>query len=326
MKVNREMIDPQLRRRGFFLDLFMKSRSEEGFLRSMKWARRLTSLMKGRGKKGLKKKEAHLLRKDGSRLRLCIYEPMEKPDSLVPGIVWLHGGGYALGIPEQSAGTCKRLMDTRPSVILAPDYRLSIEAPYPAALEDAYLTLLYMKNHAKELGIREDQLMVGGESAGGGLAAALTLYARDRKEVNIAFQMFLYPMIDPSGTTASAKDNDAPVWNQKTNSFAWKLYLGSLHGKNLPSYAAPILAKDHSALPPALSFVGDLEPFRDETMAYMEYLEKAGVPVRFRLFQGCYHGFDIVCPGAEVSKEATAFLLEGFRHAVDHYTAKQPEG
>ncbi|MFH5835840.1 alpha/beta hydrolase [Proteiniclasticum sp. C24MP] len=324
MKVNREMIDPQLRRRGYLFDLFMRSRSEGGFLRSMKRARRLTSLLKGRGKKGLKKKEVHLLRKNGSRLRLCIYEPMEKPGRLVPGVLWLHGGGYAQGIPEQSAGTCKRLMDTKPCVILAPDYRLSIDAPYPAALEDAHLTLLYMKDHAKELGIRRDQLMVGGESAGGGLAAALTLYARDRKEVNIAFQMPLYPMIDPSGTTESAKENNAPIWNQKTNSFAWKRYLGDLYGEVLPVYAAPSLARDYSALPPALSFVGDLEPFRDETIAYMENLRNAGVPVSFRLYKGCYHGFDLICPRANISEEATTFFLDGFGYAVDHYTAAQP--
>ena len=323
MKVTREMIDPQLRRRGHLLDLFMRSRSEAGFLRFMKRSGRFLSFLKGRGKKGLRMREEWIPRQDGSRLRLCIYEPLEKQVSPVPGVLWLHGGGYAMGIPEQSAGTYRKLMNTRPCVIIAPDYRLSIEAPYPAALNDAYQALCYMKNQAEELGIRKDQLMVGGESAGGGLAAALTLYARDKGDVRIAFQMPLYPMIDTSGTTESARDNNAPIWNQKTNSFAWKRYLGALHGKELPVYAAPSLAKEYSLLPPALSFVGDLEPFRDETISYMEHLRKAGAAVDFRVYPGCYHGFDIICPRAKISEEATAFFLEGFRYAVDHYRTPQ---
>ncbi|NCC80609.1 MAG: alpha/beta hydrolase, partial [Clostridia bacterium] len=105
MKVTRDMIDPQLRRRCHLLDLFIRSRSEAGFLRFMKRSGRFTSLLKGRGKKGLKMREEWILRQDGSRLRLCIYESLEKQKSPVPGVLWLHGGGYAMGIPEQSAGT-----------------------------------------------------------------------------------------------------------------------------------------------------------------------------------------------------------------------------
>src|SRR5690606_30824760 len=131
----------------------------------------------------------------------------------VPGVLWIHGGGYAQGVPEMSHDMYRQLIGTRDCVIVAPDYRLSIDAPYPAALEDCYEVLLWMKDHAQELGIRSDQLMVGGESAGGGLTAALAMYARDRGEVNLAFQMPLYPMIDDRMVTESAGDNNAYVWN-----------------------------------------------------------------------------------------------------------------
>lgn len=124
-------------------------------------------------------REEWIERKDGSKQRMLIYRPHHVQENL-PGILWLHGGGYAQGIPELFENMYQKLMGTSNCVIIAPDYRLSIEAPYPAALEDSYDALLWMKQHAKELGIRSNQLMVGGESAGGGLTAALTLYARDQ--------------------------------------------------------------------------------------------------------------------------------------------------
>ncbi|WP_083511884.1 alpha/beta hydrolase [Alicyclobacillus acidiphilus] len=283
----------------------------------------MLSRTKGKSIKGLSCSEEWIPRSgDNSRLRICIYKPLEpKPD--VPGVLWIHGGGYAMGTPEMSAATYKRLIAQSNCIIIAPDYRLSIEAPYPAALEDCYDALLWMKGHAKELGIRDDQLMVGGESAGGGLTAALTLYARDRGEVNIAFQMPLYPMIDDRMITESSVDNNAPIWNSNLNKWAWKLYLRDLHGEDVPAYAAPARAADFTNLPPTVTFVGDLEPFRDETIQYVARLRQVGVPVDFEMYKGCYHGFDIISPKAEVSQKATSFFLSSFQYAVDHYFAQQ---
>jgi acetyl esterase/lipase len=180
-----------------------------------------------------------------------------------------------------------------------------------------------MKEHAGVLGIRDDQLMVGGESAGGGLAAALTLYERDHGGVNIAFQMPLYPMIDDRMTNESAKENNAPVWDSDANRVAWGLYLGGLAGKDVPVYAAPARETDFSNLPPAVTFVGDLEPFRDETILYVQNLRDAGVPVDFERYAGCYHAFDKMNPYAEVSRKALAFLMDSFRNAVKNYHVEQ---
>jgi len=267
--------------------------------------------------------EKWIPRKDGSKLRICIFKPI-KPKENVPGVLWLHGGGYAIGSPERAKVMAKRLIEVSNCVVVAPDYRLSIEAPYPAALEDSYEALLWMKKHAKELGIRDNQLMVGGDSAGGGLTAALTLYARDKGEVSIAFQMPLYPMLDDRMTSESAKDNNAPVWNSKSNFNGWKLYLGELFGtSNVPCYAAPARAEDYRNLPPTATFVGELEPFRDETIQYVENLRKAGVPVEFQIYKGCYHAFEQMCPKAGVSKKAIAFILNSFKYAVGHYFSEQ---
>ncbi|MCM3781356.1 alpha/beta hydrolase [Neobacillus mesonae] len=325
MKVTNKMIDKQLRVKGAFMDFFlrMNSTSEDKWHIFLHKSKKMMAKSTGENIEGLMCSEEWIPRKNSEfPLRIRIYKPLQPADH-VPGILWIHGGGYALGNPELSKETYKRLIKAKNCVIIAPDYRLSIDAPYPAALEDCYDALLWMKEHASELGIRTDQIMAGGESAGGGLTAALTLYARDKGEVNIAFQMPLYPMIDDRMLNESAKDNNAPIWNSSFNEWAWKLYLGDLYGKEVPPYAAAARAANFTNLPPTVTFVGDIEPFRDETIQYVEQLRKAGVPVHFELYTGCYHGFDTINPSAEVSKRATAFFIDTFKYAADHYYAEQ---
>jgi len=262
-----------------------------------------------------------LSRKDGSTLRVCLFKP-KYPVNDVPGILWLHGGGYAFGAPEQAYAYAKRFIETSPAIVIAPDYRTSLEAPYPAALEDSYQTLLWMKDHATALGIRNNQLMIGGDSAGGGLTVATCLYARDQGDVSLAFQMPLYPMLDDRMNTPSAKDNNAPLWNSKSNDTAWKLYLGDLFKtEHVPYYAAPARATNYHGLPPAVTFVGDLEPFRDETLAYIQNLQAAGIAVNYKVYKGCFHGFNTACPKATVSIQAIDFMMEAYQFAVkNHFT------
>jgi acetyl esterase/lipase len=319
MKIKFSMIDKELRTTGrlikFVNPAFTKAKLR--FFSKLQFKPRLKD-------HSIKFIEKWIPREDGSKLRICIFKSNESADSL-PGVLWLHGGGYAFGNPDSSSGIAKRLIEASNCVVIAPDYRLSVETPYPAALEDCYQALLWMKDNAKDLGIKDDQLMVGGESAGGGLTAALTLYARDKGEVAIAFQMPLYPMLDDRMINESAMDNNAPVWNSKSNENAWELYLGELFGSpNVPPYAAPARAEDFSHLPPTATFVGDLEPFRDETTQYVENLRKAGVPVMFKMFEGCYHAFEQMCPKAEISKQANRFLSDSYKFATEHYFAEQP--
>ena len=317
------MVDKQLRFQGFLVNLLMKVKSETKYLKSsQKMAKSMRSLS-GRVAKGLDCREVQVPRTGGGTIRTRIYMP-EEPHFPLPGVLWLHGGGYAIGVPELDHAMYQRLMATSPCIIVAPDYRLSTEAPYPAALNDCYDVLLWMSTQITELGLRSNQLMVGGNSAGGGLTAALTLLARDRAEVNLAFQMPLYPMIDDRMTNPSAVGNTSPVWDSNLNLWAWKLYLGDRFGTEVPAYAAASRATDFSRLPPTATFVGELEPFRDETVAYVKNLREAEVKVDFQVYQGCYHGFDAVCPGAEVSKRALDFLMESYKKATETYFAEQP--
>jgi acetyl esterase/lipase len=322
MKVTYSMIDKKLRVKGFLYDLLSRSSSEDKFIKAMENRKKQMKRYVGKAAEGLACSEEWVARADGSKIRVRIYKPLN-PKPNMPGVLWLHGGGYSMGVPELFADTYKRLVEASDCVVVAPDYRLSIDEPYPAALEDSYDTLIWMKNHVRELGIRDNQLMVGGESAGGGLTAALTLYARDKGEVKIAFQMPLYPMIDDRMITESSINNNAPLWNSDSNRWAWKLYLGEVSGKAVPAYAAAARSIDYQGLPPTVTFVGDLEPFRDETIHYVRKLREAGVPVDFEMYKGCYHGFDIINPKAEVSKKAASFFIEAFVYAVEHYFAEQ---
>ncbi|MGM0900693.1 MAG: alpha/beta hydrolase [Bacillota bacterium] len=145
MKVTYKMIDKQLRLRGRLYNLLISKSSEAKYIKFMHTVKKQTVNRKGKTIEGLQLREEWITRKDGSKLRICIYTS-HNPKKEVPGVLWLRGGGYAHGIPELFANTYKRLIDPKDCVIIAPDYRLSIEAPYPAALEDSYAALLWMKN------------------------------------------------------------------------------------------------------------------------------------------------------------------------------------
>jgi acetyl esterase/lipase len=270
-------------------------------------------------------REDFIERADGSRQRVLIVHPKGKANDAAPGLLWMHGGGYGIGIPELDFAYMDSFASAGNCVVVSPDYRLSCEAPYPAALEDCYLALKWMKKNAEKLGIQPDRLFVGGESAGGGLAAALAIYARDKKEVSIAYQMPFYPMLDDRMITPSSRDNRMPVWDSASNKRAWEAYLGSLYGKdNVPPYAAPSRETDYAGLPPCCTFAGTAEPFYDEIVRYVNDLKAAGVPVDFMEFEGCYHAFDIMAPFSKEAKAAKEFYMRSFTYAVSHYRAPQP--
>lgn len=268
----------------------------------------------------VKYEEKYITREDGSKLRLCVYSPKEKKTD-VPGLLWIHGGGYALGAPEQDFSFIEAFVLASGCVVVAPDYINSPSAPYPAAFDDCYSSLLWLRDNGKEYGMRDNQIFVGGNSAGGGLCAAVTLAARDRGDVNIAFQMPLYPMLDDRMITPSSQNNDGPVWNTKNNEYAWKLYLGKDYGTDKVSkYAAPARETDYTNLPPTLTYIGNIEPFYDETLIYVDNLKKAGVDVKLKVFDGCFHAFDLFLY-RDVAKEAREFLIDGFMYAVENYFA-----
>lgn len=263
---------------------------------------------------------------DGRTLRLLVLRPRHRdpdPKRRPPAVLWLHGGGYATGMPEMAYFSRPRpLVQKFGAVVAAPAYRLSWQAPWPAALKDCYAALLWLKDNAAALGADPSKIMVGGESAGGGLAAALCMLARDRGEVNVAFQMPLYPMLDDRDTDSS-RDNHGHVWNTRRNHAAWRLYLRGVRGGEPPVYAAPARQTDYAGLPPAYTFVGRGEPFYCETLAYVQNLRKAGVRACCDVYDTDVHAFDMLLPWRAVSRRAARRFERQYLWAAKHCRAPQ---
>ncbi len=251
-------------------------------------------------------------------LRLRIYEPVEKKDNLA-GIYWIHGGGFLFGVPEQDEAQSIRFAKEVGAVVVAVDYRLAPEHPYPAALNDCYAGLLWFANNADALGVDKNKIAVAGASAGGGLCAAVTLLARDKGEPKLAFQMPLYPMIDDRFLTpASHEKIDLRVWNNTANRYAWNAYIGDLAGTDkVTEYISPARAKDLSGLPPAYSCVGNLDPFRDDTINYMARLAQAGVPTELHVYPSAYHAFEVIAPTTAYSKSVVDEYVQVLQKALN---------
>lgn len=251
------------------------------------------------------------LLKKGRSMKLIILQ--SESAKKVPGILWIHGGGYMTGMAAMVHFTAGKMLAKKyGAVVVSPEYRLAAQAPYPAALEDCYEALKYMYDHADELGIDKKRIIVGGESAGGGLTAAVCLYARDQGEIPVFFHLPLYPMIDCQDTDSS-RDNHGHVWNTKKNHWGWAHYLGSLYQtENVPKYASPARETDYSGMPPCYTFVEDGEPFYDETLAYVQKLKEAGVPAKVDIYHGNTHAFDLLLPWTRNAKIAKQRLLSAY--------------
>lgn len=276
-------------------------------------------ILQGKNIRGLGCEELFIAsRNGGAPIRVRLYRPTASIGPL-PVMMYLHGGGYIYGVPEQFGPSIKGFIEAEPCIIVAPDYRKAVDSPYPAAFNDCYDTLLWIRDHAASIGGRTDGFIVSGHSAGGGLAAAVSLKATDTGDVKIAFQMPLYPMIDDRQNSASTVGNDAPVWDDAANRLAWSRYLDGV--TDVTPYAAPARCTDYTKLPPTITYVGSLEPFRDETETYVESLRRANVPVEFEIFDGAFHGFDMMAPDAPISKRANRFLMDNFQKFVRRYFA-----
>ncbi len=240
-----------------------------------------------------------------------------------PGVLWIHGGGYITGMARMVyMSRALPLVKKYGAVVVSPEYRLAKKAPYPAALNDCYSALLWLRDSAGALGVDSGRLMVGGESAGGGLAAAICILARQRGEVNIAFQMPLYPMLDDRDTASSA-DNHGIVWNTRLNHIGWRAYLGGIYGGDVPATAAPARETCYRGLPPAYTFVGKREPFYCETAAYIENLRRAGVEADIDVYDSGMHAFDMLAPWRGVSRRAAREFERRFLYAAENYRAEQ---
>jgi acetyl esterase/lipase len=247
---------------------------------------------------------------------LRIYRPRDAVGE-TPGLFWIHGGGYVGGTLEQDEGLNQQFALQLGITVVALRYRVAPAHPWPAALHDADAGLLWTFRHAAERGIDARRIAVGGDSAGGGLAAALVLHAHDQGEVRPVFQLLVYPMLDDRTVVRTDHDTrDARIWTAKSNRYGWASYLGvEPGGDGVSPYAAAARRENLRGLPPAWIGVGTLDVFHDEDVAYAERLEAAGVPCRLVVVPGAFHGFDRL-RGTAVGREFWEDQLTALRGAL----------
>lgn len=250
-------------------------------------------------------------------VNIVLYRP--RAAGVVRGaILHIHGGGYVSGDAHSMIPVYRRMATALDCVIVSVDYRLAPETRFPGAVEDCHAAMTWLFAEADALGADRARIGVMGESAGGGLAAALALLARDRGEHALAFQHLIYPMIDDRTCFAEEPNRYAGeyVWTPASNRFGWRSLLGTEPGgPDVSPYAAAARASDLSGLPPTFINTGALDLFVDEDIAYAQRLIRAGVPTELHVYPGAYHGFHFV-EEARSTQRASADSLDALRRAL----------
>jgi acetyl esterase/lipase len=235
-----------------------------------------------------------------------------------PGILHVHGGGYILGSAEMTLETDAAYARALGAVTVSVDYRLAPETSHPGPIEDCYAALKWLHGNAGDLGVDITRIAVTGESAGGGLAAALVLLARDRAEAPVAFQHLIFPMLDDRTVTASDPSpyHGEFLWTRPDNHFGWRSLLGAEPGSpDISIYAAPARASDLTGLPPTFISCGALDLFLEEDMEYARRLIRAGVPTELHIYPGAPHGFMFVAD-ADVTRAYARDSMAALNRAI----------
>jgi acetyl esterase/lipase len=224
-----------------------------------------------------------------------------------PAVYCIHGGGMILGSLDLYDALLRDLTSASGVPTLAVEYRLAPEHSYPTPLQDCYAGLVWLADHAAELGVDLARIAIMGDSAGGGLAAATALMARDRGAPALARQILIYPMLDDRTTSPDPALVPFLTWTYDDNVTGWSALLGELHGgDDVPAFAAPARAFDVSGLPPTYLDVGELDIFRDEDIEYARRLAASGTPVELHVHPAVPHAFDAWARDADVSRRARA--------------------
>ena len=248
-------------------------------------------------------------------LRLIIVDPSPSKKGR-PAFLHTHGGGYVARSAALAMPFLQAVAQACNCVVVSVEYRLAPETRFPDSLEDNYTALRWLYANADVLGVDRKRIAVGGESAGGGHAAALAIAARDRKEVPVIFQLLIYPMLDDrAGSSRPVPPHIGEfIWTAQSNVFGWSSLLGVPAGSaKVPAGAVPARVEDLSGLPPAFIVVGAIDLFVDEDIEYARRLIAAGVPAELHVVPGAYHGYDLLVPNAAVTARFTEYWTTALR-------------
>jgi acetyl esterase/lipase len=239
-----------------------------------------------------------------SKLRVRIYSKKDL-EQAAPAMLYIHGGGMSLGNLENEDLVARRFAREFNIRVVAVEYRLAPEFRFPIPVEDCYAALSWMVLNADALKINPEMIILYGGSAGGGLAIATMLYARDHGAPKVSFVMAPYPMIDYKHNQPSTHDiTDIGIWDREIGLDAWGLYLGEqINDVEISPYASPSYANDLSNLPPVFIDVGELDTLRDESIAFIIRLIAAANTVEFHLYPGVYHATELFAPDAQISQQ-----------------------
>ncbi|HEX4987021.1 MAG TPA: alpha/beta hydrolase fold domain-containing protein [Burkholderiales bacterium] len=243
----------------------------------------------------------------GSEIPIRIYTPREPgPMEKLPVLMWFHGGGFVIGSLDTHDSVCRMLANQADCLVVSVDYRLAPEHRFPAAVEDCMAATKWVALHAAEFGGDAGRMAVGGDSAGGNLAAVVSILARDAAHPKLAFQLLIYPCVAPEPETASHhRFKEGYILSRNSITWFYKQYLRS--GKDAKDFRfAPLLCDDLSALPPAFVLVAGYDPLRDEGIEYAKRLIEAGNQVRLANYEGAVHGFFLMGGTLDASRRAVA--------------------
>jgi acetyl esterase/lipase len=248
-----------------------------------------------------------------------IYQPVIRTQNL-PGLLYIHGGGFTNGDQLQDFDSqCWRIVENVGCVVVSVGYRLAPENPFPASLDDCYAVIQWMASGQSNLGIDTAKLAVAGVSAGGCLAAAVALLCRDRKDVQLVFQLLLMPCLDDRHITPSSYAiTDIRIWNRAKSLRGWEAYLGKDFRGKVSPYAAPARMENLVGLPPTCIIVGELDLLRDENIDYASRLMQAGTSTELHVVPGAFHGFMHKAPQAGVSVRIVSEYLGVLKRALNH--------
>ena len=309
--MSNDPVNPELRRVGRLLPRGIASD------RSVRLARWVTPLLSRRAAPS--DVEVHPV----GQVRVRLFRPVDRPVEPSPALLWIHGGGYVVGLAAQDDALCRLYSRRTGAIIASVDYRLSPEHPSPAPLDDCYEALRWL---AARPDVDSGRVAIGGASAGGGLAATLAQHAHALGHVEPVFQLLSYPMLDDR--TVLRPDIDETgfrLWDNRSNRYGWRAYLGAEPGRAAHTApAVPARAEDLAGLAPAWIGVGTLDLFHDEDVEYAQRLRAAGVECRLDVVAGAFHAFDVMAPSAAVSRAFREAQIDALTSAFESRSTSTP--
>ncbi len=231
---------------------------------------------------------------ENKEIEVLVFKPKNIPAN-APCLVYCHGGGFFIEAAQAHKKMMFEYAEKTNCIVVFPHYRVSLNNPFPTSLEDCYASLKWTNENANTLGIDKNKIAIGGDSAGGNLASCVAQMTLDRQEINLCFQLLVYPVCDHTLSTASMQTfQDTPLWNAPSSKLMWDVYLKGKDRKSFPKYVSPLQRTDLKGLPPTYIETAEFDCLRDEAILYAQKLTDTNIEVELNQTKGTIHAYDII--------------------------------